>query len=79
MIVLIGDTSGNGSVTGTDVSQTKLQSGVPLTGANFCEDVNLSGGISSSDVSIVKLHSGPGISGDLTMKRQLCEAEQVIA
>ena len=62
MDTLIGDVSGNGSVNGTDVSQTKLQSGAPVTNANFREDVNLNGGINGTDVSLVKLHSGSGIS-----------------
>jgi hypothetical protein len=63
MGVLLGDTSSNGLVTGTDVSQTKLQSGAPVTNSNFREDVNVSGGINGTDISIVKLHSGTGISG----------------
>ncbi len=35
MGVLAGDTSGNGSVTATDVSQTKGQSGQPVTGCEL--------------------------------------------
>ena len=62
MGTLIGDTSGNGTVTGTDVSQTKLQSGAPVTSSNFREDVSVSGGINGTDVSIVKSRSGTGIS-----------------
>ncbi len=58
MNVLNADTSGNKTVNGTDVSQTKLQSGVALSGANFREDVNASGGINGTDVSAVKLRSG---------------------
>ena len=63
MGTLIGDTSGNGTVTGTDVSQTKLQSGAAVTNSNFREDVTVSGGINGTDVSIVKARSGTGISG----------------
>ena len=34
MGMLIGDTNGNGSVNAGDVSQTKGQSGLPVTGSN---------------------------------------------
>ena len=61
MNLLIGDVNGNKSVNGTDVSQTKLQSGAPVTAANFREDVNISSAISGTDVSIVKLRSGSGV------------------
>ena len=42
---LVGDTVSTGSVNGTDVSQTKLQSGQPVTGSNFRNDVTVSGSI----------------------------------
>jgi hypothetical protein len=58
---LIGDTSNNRSVSATDVSQTKLASGAPITGANFRTDVTHSGVTNSSDVSTVKLASGTGL------------------
>ena len=58
MGVLNGDTNGNGSVSGSDVAQTKVQSGNAAGAGNFRTDVNVSGGISSSDVSIVKSKSG---------------------
>ena len=61
MGVLTGDTSGNASVTGTDVSQTKLQSGVAVGAANFREDVVVNGAISGTDVSAVKLKSGTAL------------------
>jgi hypothetical protein len=61
MGTLIGDVSGNGTVNGTDVAQTKLQSGAPVTNANLRADVTVSGGINGTDVSVVKLHSGTGI------------------
>ena len=61
MSVLNGDTSGNGTVTGTDVSQTKLQSGQAVTGSNFREDVVVSGTINGTDVSAVKLKSGTAL------------------
>jgi hypothetical protein len=61
MGVLIGDTSGNGTVNATDVSQTKLQSGQTLTSANFRTDVNFNGTINASDVSSVKLKTGTAL------------------
>jgi hypothetical protein len=61
MSVLVGDTGGNGTVTGTDVSQTKFQVGHPVTDANCREDVVVSGGITSTDVSQVKSKSGNGL------------------
>jgi hypothetical protein len=59
--MLIGDTSGNKIVNGTDVSQTKLRSGSSTTVSNFREDVTGNGTISASDISLVKLHSGSGV------------------
>ena len=61
MRFLIGDTSGNGSVSGTDVSQTKGQSGAPVGAGNFREDVAVNGAISGTDVSTVKARSGTAI------------------
>ena len=61
MNLLIGDTSGNKTVNGTDVSQTKLRSGFAVGAANFRSDVNANGGISGTDVSVVKLRSGSGV------------------
>jgi hypothetical protein len=61
MSVLIGDTSGNGVVNASDVSQTKAQSGQPVTASNFREDVNGNGSINASDVSLVKSKSGTAL------------------
>jgi hypothetical protein len=58
---LIGDTSNSRSVTATDVTQTKVASGAPITGANFRTDVNHSGATNASDVGAVKLASGTGL------------------
>lgn len=58
---LIGDTSGDGIVGSNDISQTKGQSGIPETNANFREDVNNDGVITGSDVSLVKSKSGNGL------------------
>ena len=65
MGVLVGDTNGNGSVSSSDISQTKAQSGQPVTTANFRTDVNVSGGsITSSDISLVKSKSGASLPPD---------------
>ncbi len=61
MGVLAGDTSANGSVTATDVSQTKGQSGQAVTGANFREDVLANGNINATDVAAVKTNSGTAL------------------
>jgi hypothetical protein len=57
----VGDTTGNGSVNSTDISQTKLQSGQATTAANFRTDVNANGAINATDVSTVKLKSGSSL------------------
>ena len=61
MSVLIGDTSGNGSVTATDVTQTKSQSGQAVSASNFREDVVVNGSINGTDVSSVKSSSGTAL------------------
>ncbi len=55
---LLGDTTGGGSVNASDVSETKGQSGQPVSAANFRSDVNANGAITSSDVGQVKAQSG---------------------
>ncbi len=55
---LLGDTTGDGNVNSSDVSQTKSQSGSAVTGSNFREDVNTNGSVNSGDVSLVKSRSG---------------------
>jgi hypothetical protein len=61
MSVLLGDTTANRAVNSSDVSQTKLQSGSPITASNFRTDVSANGSINSSDVSTVKLQSGTAL------------------
>ena len=61
MNVLLGDTSGNKTVNATDVSQTKLQSGVAVSATNFRNDINVNGTINATDVSQVKLNTGHGV------------------
>jgi hypothetical protein len=50
--ILLGDTNGNGSVTASDIAQTKTQAGQPVTGANFRTDLNANGAISASDIGL---------------------------
>jgi len=55
---LLGDTTGNGSVNASDISQTKARSGQALDFSNFRSDINLNGAINSSDITLVKSQSG---------------------
>ena len=61
MGVLLGDTTGNGSVNSSDISQTKSQSGQAVSTSNFRTDVTLSDSINSSDISQVKAKSGTAL------------------
>jgi hypothetical protein len=61
MAVLIGDTTGNGLVNSSDISQTQSQSGQPVTSSNFREDVTVNGLINSSDIALVQSKSGTGL------------------
>jgi Dockerin type I domain len=54
---LLGDTSGNGTVSASDISQTKAQSGQSVIAANFREDLNANGAISATDIALVKSQS----------------------
>lgn len=54
-------TTGNGSVNSSDISQTKSQSGKPVTASNFRADVTVNGSINSSDISSVKSKSGTSL------------------
>ena len=56
--MLIGDTNGNKTVNASDVAQTKGQSGLPVTAANFRTDVNAGGTIAASDIAQVKANAG---------------------
>jgi hypothetical protein len=61
MGVLVGDTTGNGLVNSSDISQTQTQSGQALTQDNFREDVTVNGAINSADISLVQSKSGTGL------------------
>lgn len=58
---LLGDSSGNGVVDASDVSQTKAQVGLAVTTGNFHSDMNETGSINASDVSIIKANIGHGV------------------
>jgi hypothetical protein len=58
---LVGDTTRNGLVNASDVSQTKLQSGAILSQSNCPNDVTINGAINAADVSLVKLRSGSAL------------------
>jgi hypothetical protein len=58
---LVGDTNANRAVNASDVSQTKGQSGQPVTASNFRNDVNANGSINAGDINIVKANSGHSI------------------
>jgi hypothetical protein len=61
MGVLLGDTTANGSVNSSDISQTKAQSGTVASSSNFRTDVTINGLINSSDISTVKSKSGTAL------------------
>jgi hypothetical protein len=61
MGVLIGDTTADGVVNSTDVSQTQSQLRQPVTASNFRDDVNADGVINPADVNVVKSKSGTSL------------------
>jgi len=61
MGVLVGDTNADGFTDAIDASQTKSQSGNPVSTVNFREDVNVDGFIDAIDVSLVKSKSGTAL------------------
>ena len=56
--MLIGDTTGDKTVSNSDVAQTRGQVGVAVTASNFREDVKVNGAITSADVSLVRSDVG---------------------
>ncbi|MDQ3197831.1 MAG: YCF48-related protein [Verrucomicrobiota bacterium] len=56
--VLIGDTNGDKSVDTTDVTLTRGQVGMAVTGSNFRDDVRVDGTITSADVKQVRTAVG---------------------
>ncbi len=58
MRVLLGDTTGSGTVNASDVTLTKSRVGQIVNETNCRADVTASGAINASDVSQVKTRSG---------------------
>jgi RHS repeat-associated protein len=58
MALLLGDVSGDGTVTGSDKSLCQAQAGAPVSAANFLNDVNLTGSITGVDVNTIAAHKG---------------------
>ena len=61
MGVLLGDTSGNGTVNASDVIQTKSKAGQAVDATDFRTDVTVSNSINASDVGIVKSKVGTAL------------------
>jgi len=61
MSVLAGDTTANGRVNSSDISQTQSQSGQSVGLSNFREDVTANGFINSSDIAFVQAQSGTAL------------------
>ncbi len=54
---VLGDVTGNGSVTSTDIGQAKAQTGPAITGT-FRADVVPNGNINATDISLIKAQAG---------------------
>ena len=54
MGLLVGDASGDGKVTASDVSLVRAQVGTPVTESNFRTNVSADGSINARDVRITK-------------------------
>ncbi len=61
MGVLLGDTTGDGSVNSADISQTKSRSGQVVGNGNYRSDVTVDGSLNSADISLVKSKSGTAL------------------
>ena len=58
MGVLLGDTTGNGTVNSGDAQQTRTRSGQTTGSLNFRSDYNLDGSVNSGDAFIARSRSG---------------------
>jgi hypothetical protein len=65
---LIGDSTGDRSVSSGDISHTKSLSGQTATSSNFRADFNVSGSINATDVTIAKTRSGSQLPSSTTAK-----------
>ena len=64
MGVMVGDVTGNGVVTNTDVGVVKAQVNptVTVTDSNFREDVTCNGFVTNTDVATVKAKVDPTVT-----------------
>jgi hypothetical protein len=58
---LSGDSTGNGAVNASDVTQVKGQSGATVGAGNFRSDLNANGAINAGDIGIAKSTSGHSV------------------
>jgi hypothetical protein len=56
--VLLGDTNRNGTVSASDIGQTKAMSGQSADTTNFYTDVNVSGSVNATNLAMVKARAG---------------------
>jgi hypothetical protein len=61
MGVLLGSTTGDGTVNSADIRETKSQSGHPVTESNFRTDVTIDGNIDGADLKQVKAQRGTSL------------------
>ena len=61
MGVLLGSTTGDGTVNSADIRETKSQVGHPVSDSNFRNDLNLDGNIANDDLRQVKLQRGTSL------------------
>ena len=59
--ILAGDVNGSKVVNASDIGAVKAQSGIPVTEANFRNDIAISGSINASDIGLVKSRSGASL------------------
>ena len=69
MALLLGDTTGDGSVNSADITLTKSKSGQTVDATNFRNDVNVDASLNSADISLVKSRSGTGVIQQSIEKR----------
>lgn len=58
---LIGDTTGDGRVNSSDITQAKTLVGQPISNTNFRADVTDNGSINASDIALIKSKSGTSL------------------
>ena len=59
--VLVGDTTGDGTVNSADIGLTKSKSGQAIDATNFRNDLNADGTLNSGDIGLVKSRSGTAL------------------